>query len=79
MDTKEKMAKQRQFLNARLGLDVGGKLDFDTNSLFTNEDLMTSPEKSYTDARVHSFNIFVFNYKSQYFLPHFSEMLVKSY
>lgn len=46
LDTKEKMAKQRQLLNARLGLDVATKIGFDTNALFTNEDLITSQEKT---------------------------------
>lgn len=45
LDTKEKMAKQRQLLNARLGLDVAGKFGFDTSTLFTNEDLINSNEK----------------------------------
>ncbi|CAH0564280.1 unnamed protein product [Brassicogethes aeneus] len=40
VDVKEKMAKQRQLLNARLGLDVAANLGFDTSGLFTNEDLV---------------------------------------
>ncbi|KAJ8978247.1 hypothetical protein NQ317_012603 [Molorchus minor] len=44
-DIKEKMAKQRQLLNARLGLDVAAKLGFDTSSFFSNDDLMASNEK----------------------------------
>lgn len=52
LDTKEKMAKQRQLLNARLGLDVAAKFGVDTNALFTNEDLIASPEKCYTETKV---------------------------
>lgn len=55
VDTKERMAKQRQLLNARLGLDVAANLGFDTAGLFSNEDLVNTsqemPEKS-TDNRV---------------------------
>ena len=39
-DIREKMAKQRQILNARLGLDVAAQIGIDTSNLFTNEDLM---------------------------------------
>lgn len=35
------MAKQRQVLNARLGLDVASKIGIDISGLFTNEDLLT--------------------------------------
>lgn len=50
------MAKQRQLLNARLGLDVAAKIGFDTSALFTNEDLITSPDKSqYPDTKVIKF------------------------
>ncbi|KAL3274370.1 hypothetical protein HHI36_015768 [Cryptolaemus montrouzieri] len=38
-DAKEKLAKQRQILNSKLGLDAAAKLGIDTSSLFTNEDL----------------------------------------
>lgn len=39
------MAKQRQLLNARLGMDVVSKIGLDISGLFTNEDLATpSPE-----------------------------------
>lgn len=41
IDLKEKMAKQRQVLNARLGLDVVSKIGIDISGLFTNEDLLT--------------------------------------
>ncbi|KAJ8949069.1 hypothetical protein NQ318_016971 [Aromia moschata] len=44
-DVKERMAKQRQLLNARLGLDVAAQLGFDTSSLFSNDDLMGGNEK----------------------------------
>lgn len=35
---KERMAKQRQLLNARLGLDVVSNMGLDMSNLFTNED-----------------------------------------
>lgn len=38
-ETKERLAKQRQQLNARLGLDVAANLGVDLNSMYTNEDL----------------------------------------
>ncbi|XP_026728975.1 TATA-binding protein-associated factor 172 [Trichoplusia ni] len=38
-DSKERLAKQRQQLNARLGLDVAANLGVDLNSMYTNEDL----------------------------------------
>lgn len=41
IDIKERMAKQRQLLNARLGLDVVSKIGIDVSGLFTNEDLLT--------------------------------------
>lgn len=44
-DIREKMAKQRQMLNARLGLDMAAQIGIDTANLFTNDDLITSPEK----------------------------------
>ncbi|GJQ72210.1 hypothetical protein Trydic_g3301 [Trypoxylus dichotomus] len=39
IDIKERMAKQRQLLNARLGLDVASKIGIDVSGLFTAEDL----------------------------------------
>lgn len=57
MDAKEKMAKQRQLLNARLGLELAASYGVDTNALFTNEDLIASPEKCYSETKV----IFLFN------------------
>ncbi|EFA08205.1 TATA-binding protein-associated factor 172-like Protein [Tribolium castaneum] len=41
-DIREKMAKQRQILNARLGLEVAGRFGIDTSNLFSNEDLIVS-------------------------------------
>lgn len=38
-DAKERMAKQRQQLNTRLGLDVAANLGVDLTSIYTNEDL----------------------------------------
>lgn len=40
IDSKEKIAKQRQLLNAKLGFDVAAKIGFDTAALFSNDDLM---------------------------------------
>lgn len=37
---KERMAKQRQLLNARLGLDIASKIGIELPTLFTNEDLV---------------------------------------
>lgn len=42
IDIKERMAKQRQLLNVRLGLDVVSKIGIDLSGIFTNEDLATS-------------------------------------
>ncbi|KAL1494003.1 hypothetical protein ABEB36_009678 [Hypothenemus hampei] len=39
-DMKEKMAKQRQMLNNKLGLDVAVKIGFDTSALFSDDDLI---------------------------------------
>lgn len=54
------MAKQRQLLNARLGLDAAEKLGMDTSFLFTNEDLISNNGKPETsnnvDLRVSKFN-----------------------
>lgn len=52
IDTKEKIAKQRQLLNARLGLDMVENFGVETNALFTNEDLISTPEKYYNDTKV---------------------------
>ncbi|ENN71273.1 hypothetical protein HUJ04_007705 [Dendroctonus ponderosae] len=46
LEVKERLAKQRQLLNSRLGLDVAAKIGFDTCSLFTTEDLMTNVDKT---------------------------------
>ncbi|CAH0723161.1 unnamed protein product, partial [Brenthis ino] len=39
LDIKERLAKQRQQLNARLGLDVASSLGIDLSGVYTNEDL----------------------------------------
>uniref|UniRef100_A0A1W7R9G5 TATA-binding protein-associated factor 172 n=1 Tax=Hadrurus spadix TaxID=141984 RepID=A0A1W7R9G5_9SCOR len=39
LDYKEKLAKQRQLLNKRLGLGMAEHLGLDTNEIFSNEDL----------------------------------------
>ncbi|XP_060802750.1 TATA-binding protein-associated factor 172 [Amyelois transitella] len=41
-DMKEKLAKQRQQLNARLGLDVAAQLGVDLTTVYSNEDLCPS-------------------------------------
>lgn len=45
LDVKERLVKQRQLLNARLGLDVAAKIGLDTFALFTNEDLSMNTDK----------------------------------
>lgn len=42
IDLKERMAKQRQLLNSRLGLDVVSKIGIDISGLFSNEDLVVA-------------------------------------
>ncbi|XP_050311061.1 TATA-binding protein-associated factor 172 isoform X6 [Anthonomus grandis grandis] len=49
LDLKERLAKQRQSLNSKLGLDGAAKIGFDTASLFSNEDLIAHMDK--TDPR----------------------------
>lgn len=39
------MAKQRQQLNARLGLNMAAQMGIDTSNLFTNEDLINNSDK----------------------------------
>ncbi|CAG9763742.1 unnamed protein product [Ceutorhynchus assimilis] len=46
LDAKERMAKQRQLLNSKLGLDVAIKIGLDTSALFSNEDLLISTNKT---------------------------------
>ncbi|XP_041978415.1 TATA-binding protein-associated factor 172 [Aricia agestis] len=46
-DISERMAKQRQQLNAKLGLDVASTLGIDLSNVYTNEDLCpTTPVKN---------------------------------
>ncbi|XP_030750463.1 TATA-binding protein-associated factor 172-like [Sitophilus oryzae] len=45
LDMKERLAKQRQLLNNRLGLDVAARMGFNTSALFSNEDLAVGIEK----------------------------------
>lgn len=47
-DVKERLAKQRQLLNVRLGLDVASKIGLDFSGIFSNEDL-TAPSSSVQD------------------------------
>lgn len=39
------MARQRQLLNCKLGLDVAAKFGMDTSSLFSNDDLISNVDK----------------------------------
>lgn len=43
-DLKEKLAKQRQILNAKLGLTEAAKIGIDVSDLFSNEDLIIKME-----------------------------------
>lgn len=45
VELKERLAKQRQQLNERLGLQVAASLGLDTSGLFTNQDLVTNEKK----------------------------------
>ena len=42
IDIREKMARQRQVLNSRLGLDVAVKIGIDMSEIFSAEDLTIS-------------------------------------
>lgn len=42
IDVREKMARQRQLLNARLGLDVAVRIGIDMSEVFSAEDLTIS-------------------------------------
>jgi hypothetical protein len=42
IDVREKMARQRQLLNARLGLDVAVRIGIDVSEVFSTEDLTIS-------------------------------------
>lgn len=61
IDLKEKMAKQRQLLNARLGLDVVSNIGLDMSSLFTNEDFAVNTETQDTQNKC-DFNNKVLHY-----------------
>lgn len=61
VDIKERLAKQRQLLNVRLGLDVASKVGIDVSGIFSNEDLQqeqnnVKPEES--NSRVTNFYFF---------------------
>ncbi|CAH2231989.1 jg4050 [Pararge aegeria aegeria] len=49
-DMKDRMAKQRQQLNSRLGLDVASSLGMDISGVYSNDDLF--PAKSATKSEV---------------------------
>ncbi|XP_064635758.1 TATA-binding protein-associated factor 172-like [Lineus longissimus] len=46
MDPKDKVTRQRQLLNKRLGLDVAGGMGLAPDDLFKDEDLMEKPSES---------------------------------
>jgi hypothetical protein len=48
IDVREKLARQRQLLNARLGLDVAVKIGIDMSEIFSTEDLTISLEADVT-------------------------------
>lgn len=56
IDVKERMAKQRQLLNARLGLDVVSNIGLDMTELFTNEDFSVNAELQDTQTKC-DFNV----------------------
>lgn len=47
VDIKERLAKQRQLLNVRLGLDVASKIGIDVSGIFSNEDLQSSSQANH--------------------------------
>ncbi|CAG9863360.1 unnamed protein product [Phyllotreta striolata] len=51
IDVKQRMAKQRQQLNAKLGLNIAAQIGIDTSNIFTNEDLINNSEKNHCDAK----------------------------
>lgn len=46
LDQKERLVRQRQILNKRLGLELAGSLGMETGDLFTDEDLLAHSEAS---------------------------------
>uniref|UniRef100_T1JN62 Uncharacterized protein n=1 Tax=Strigamia maritima TaxID=126957 RepID=T1JN62_STRMM len=46
MDSKERLAKQRNLLNKRLGLDMAEKLGLDTSDICCNEDLLLPKQQT---------------------------------
>lgn len=47
---KERLAKQRQQLNSRLGLDVASSLGMDLSGAYSNDDLLPVKAPSKSDA-----------------------------
>lgn len=61
VDIKERLAKQRQLLNVRLGLDVASKVGIDISGIFTNEDLQQDNGRiDENNGRVIYYNYFLF-------------------
>lgn len=54
IDMKERLTKQRQLLNARLGLDGAASLGLDVSGIFTNEDLTVSTPDPSTETKFDS-------------------------
>ncbi|XP_077293659.1 histone acetyltransferase 1 isoform X2 [Arctopsyche grandis] len=53
-DLREKLIRQRQLLNARLGLDIASKMGMDMSDVFSNDDLINHTVEA--DARQDSSN-----------------------
>ncbi|KAF7266582.1 hypothetical protein GWI33_020089 [Rhynchophorus ferrugineus] len=51
LDIKERLARQRQLLNAKLGLNVAVKIGLDPFTLFSNEDLSINVDKTETNEK----------------------------
>ena len=49
LDQKERLTRQKQLLNKRLGLDVAGGLGLTTEELFKEEDLLVTPSEDQAD------------------------------
>uniref|UniRef100_V5I7B1 TATA-binding protein-associated factor n=1 Tax=Anoplophora glabripennis TaxID=217634 RepID=V5I7B1_ANOGL len=71
IDNKERMAKQRQMLNARLGLDVAAKLGMDTSSLFSNEDLVANNGKPEISSNIVDLRVRIVRELVQFFYASF--------
>lgn len=58
METKEKIAKQRQMLNAKLGLEMASQMGMDISEIFSNEDLVANvPERNNISAEENNVKV----------------------